>query len=223
MAYIQSATYGDEKTQRDATKVVRDKVSGSSLDIDVNEKLIPPFEVTQKVEITDLEEKKIREDASRACGGADQECVARTEAKLRQEKLKEKQTSLDTAEAEIKGRRLTVIYIDANGKKVRKVIPDGQKFTLDNVTGGDPKKTLPSVDEVQQKFRTLALTVLYTLLYVFSVAATYVLFSQKTRFGLAAAVPATVVAVFIPFSGYFMIFLYFMFFSAVDTFIGKVQ
>jgi len=223
MAYIQSATYGDEKTQRDATKVVRDKVSGSSLDIDVNEKLIPPFEVTQKVEITDLEEKKIREDASRACGGADQECVARTEAKLRQEKLKEKQTSLDTAEAEIKGRRLTVIYIDATGKKVRKVIPDGQKFTLDNVTGGDPKKTLPSVDEVQQKFRTLGLTVLYTLLYVFSVAATYVLFSQKTRFGLAAAVPATVVAVFIPFSGYFMIFLYFMFFSAVDTFIGKVQ
>jgi hypothetical protein len=223
MAYIQSATYGDEKTQRDATKVLRDKVSGSSLDIDVNEKLIPPFEVTQKVEITDLEEKKIREDASRACGGADQECVARTEAKLRQEKLKEKQTSLDTAEAEIKGRRLTVIYIDATGKKVRKVIPDGQKFTLDNVTGGDPKKTLPSVDEVQQKFRTLGLTVLYTLLYVFSVAATYVLFSQKTRFGLAAAVPATVVAVFIPFSGYFMIFLYFMFFSAVDTFIGKVQ
>ena len=223
MAYIQSATYGDERTQRDATKVLRDKVLGSRLDVDVNEKLSPPFEVTKKVEITDLEEKKIREDASRACGGADQECVARTEAKLRQEKLKEKQASLDTAEAEIKGRRLTVVYVDASGKKVRKVIPDGQKFTLDNVTGGDPKKTVPSLSEVQQKFRYLGLTVLYALLYVFSVAATYVLFSQKTRFGLVAAVPATVVAIFIPFSGYFMIFVYFMFTSAINTYVGSIQ
>ncbi len=223
MAYIQSATYGDEKTQRDATKVLRDKVSGSSLNVDVNEKLIPPFEVTQKVEITNLEEKKIRDDASRACGGADQACVARTEAKLRQEKLKEKQSNLDTAEAEIKGRRLTVIYVDENGKKVRKVVPDGQKFKLDNVSDGDPKKTLPSTNEVQDKFKKLGLTVLYALIYVFSVAATYVVFSQKTQFGLSLAVPATVVAIFVPFSGYFMILFYFGFFSAVDTYVGKVQ
>lgn len=222
MAYIQSATYGDEKTQRDATKVLRDKVSGSSLDIDVNEKLIPPFEVTKKVEITDLEEKKIRDDASRACGGADQECVARTEAKLRQEKLTEKQKNLDTAEAEIKGRRLTVIYLDEKGKKVRKVIPDGQKFTLSNISGGDPNKG-PSTSEVQEKFKKLGLTIFYAMLYVFSVAATYVVFAQKTQYGVALAVPATVVAVFIPFSGYFMIFFYFMFFSAVDTYVGKVQ
>jgi hypothetical protein len=221
MAYIQSATYGDEKTQRDATKVLRDKVSGSTLDIDVNEKLIPPFEVTQKVEITNLEEKKIRDDAARACGGADQECIARTEAKLRQEKLKEKQKNLDTSEAEIKGRRLTVIYVE-NGEKKRKVIPDGQKFKLSNISGGDPNKG-PSTSEVQEKFKRLGLTIFYVVLYVFSVAATYVVFAQKTQYGIGLAIPATVVAVFIPFSGYFMILFYFGFFSAVDTYVGKVQ
>jgi hypothetical protein len=41
MAYIESAFYGDEKSQRNATKVLGDKVLGTTIDLDVNEKLIP--------------------------------------------------------------------------------------------------------------------------------------------------------------------------------------
>jgi hypothetical protein len=61
------------------------------------------------------------------------------------------------------------------------------------------------------------------MLYVFSIAATYVVFAQKTQYGIGLAIPATVIAVFFPFSGYFMILFYFGFFSAVDTYVGKVQ
>ena len=66
MAYIESAFYGDEKSQRNATKVLGDKILGTTLDLDVNEQLIPPFEVADKVEITSLEEKKIRQNPAEA-------------------------------------------------------------------------------------------------------------------------------------------------------------
>jgi hypothetical protein len=176
------------------------------------------------VEITNLEEKKIRDDASRACGGADQECVARTEAKLRQEKLTEKQSNLDTAEAEIKGRRLTVIYVDewkesAEGRSRRTEVQ-----TLPTSPAGILRKDSPlrkrGSGQVQEARSHGTRT---PCIYVFSVAATYVVFSQKTQFGLGIAVPATVTAIFVPFSGYFMILFYFGFFSAVDTYVGKVQ
>lgn len=222
MAYIESAFYGDEKSQRNATKILGDKVMGTMIDVDVNSSLIPALAVTDKVEITNLEEKKIREQAAAACGGVDQECVKRTEARLRQEALAAKQRDASSSAAMIKGPRLTVNIIDENGKRKRLVVPDGQKFTMDNISVNDPRKgpvQLPSGDYIQNQFKLAGSLVLSTLIYVFSVAATYTLFMQ-TKLQYMAAVPLTAIAVFIPYSGYVLIFLWFMFNSAVNTFVG---
>lgn len=220
MAYIVSAFYGDEKSQKDVTKVLSDKILGTTLDIDVNEQLIPPFEVTNKVELDAKEEKKIRADAEKACGGVDQVCIDRTEATLRQDKLAEKQNQ--GSGQVIKGRRLTLNYIDENGKRVRKVIVDGQKFKMDNIAASDPKKSaVPSSSYIQNQFKLLGMLVLSTLVYVFSVAATYTLFMRE-RAGILLAGPATVIAIFIPYSGYVLMFLYYMFGGAVRTFTGEL-
>jgi hypothetical protein len=221
MAFIESAFYGDEKSQRNATKVLGDKVLGTTLDLDVNERLIPPFEVADKVEITSLDEKRIREQAASRCGGVDQECIRTTEATLRANALAAKQEQANSSATAIKGRRLTVNIIDENGKRRRIVIPDGQKFKLDNVSINDPKKgplQVPSMEYFQNQFKLLGSLVLSTLVYVFSVAATYTLFMQNTP--LFVAVPVTAVSVFVPYSGYVIIFLYFMFNSAVKTYVG---
>jgi hypothetical protein len=224
MAFIESAFYGDEKSQRNATKVLGDKVLGTTLDLDVNEQLIPPFEVAEKVEITSLEEKRIREQAAARCGGVDQDCIRKTEATLRANALAAKQQQANSSATAIKGRRLTVNIIDENGQRRRIVVPDGQKFKLDNVSVNDPKKgplQVPSMEYIQNQFKLLGSLVLSTTIYVFSVAATYVLFMQ-TDFNLLLAVPATAIAVFIPYSGYALIFLFFMFNSAVKTYVGGI-
>jgi hypothetical protein len=222
MAFIESAFYGDERSQRNATKVIGDKITGTSLNLDVNEQLIPPFEVAEKVEITDLEEKKLKEQAVKQCGGVDQECVRTTTALLRQNALTEKQTQANSSATAIKGRRLTVNIIDETGQRRRIVIPDGQKFSLDKVSVNDPTKgslQLPSPDYIQTQLATLAGLVVSTLIYVFSVAATYTLFMLYTEPYIA--LPMTAIALFIPYSGYFLIILYFVGKTAVNTYIGK--
>lgn len=222
MAYIESAYYGDEKTQRNATNVLRDKVLGTTLDVDVNERIIPPFEMTDKVELSSLEEQRIRQLASSQCGGVDQDCIRQTEAKLRQDALAAKQSQANSSATAIKGRRLTLNIIDEDGTRRRIVVPDGQNFRLDNVTVNDPKKgplQVPPMEYFQNQFKLLGSLVLGAIVYVFSVAATYTLFMQNLEL---IAIPATVVAVFIPYSGYLMIFLYFMFTSAVNTYVAKV-
>lgn len=222
MAYIESAFYGDEKSQRNATKVLADKILGTTVDVDVNEQLIPPFEVVDKVELTAKDEKKIRDQAALACGGVDQACIERTEARLRQDALAEKQNQSNSSATVVKGRRLTVNIIDENGKRKRIVVPDGQKFKYENLTVNDPTKgplQLPSVDHMQNQLKILGLLVLSTMVYVFSVAATYTLFMQK---GPLVAVPLTAIAVFIPYSGYVIMFLFFMFSGAINTYIGNV-
>jgi hypothetical protein len=220
MAYIESAFYGDEKTQRDTTKVLRDKVLGTTIDVDVNEGIIPPFEVVNKVELSPLEEKRIREKATRSCGGVDQECIQRTEATLRQETLTEKQNEASSTATAIKGRRLTVNIVGEDGKRKRIVIPDGQKFKLDNVTVMDPKKgplQVPSSEQIQTQMRLLAGVVFSTLMYVLSIAITYTLFVPNTV--LFVSVPVVAISVFVPYSGYFLSFFYFAFKSAVNTYV----
>jgi hypothetical protein len=223
MAYIESAYYGDEKSQRNATKVLGGKVMGTTLDVDVNEQLIPPFEVTDKVEISNLEEKKIRDKAVKACGGNDQECVRGTEAKLKEEALEAKRSEARSSATAIKGRRLTVNIIDENGERKRIVVPDGQKFKLDNVSMNDPKKgafQVPSIDYIQNQMKLLGGLIFSTMIYVFSVAATYTLFMQNTP--LFLAIPVIAISIFVPYSGYALVFLYFMVKSAINTYVGKV-
>ena len=50
MATIESAYYGDEKARRNITQSLNGKVVGTAIDINVDEKLIPAFEVVDKTE-----------------------------------------------------------------------------------------------------------------------------------------------------------------------------
>jgi hypothetical protein len=222
MAFIESAFYGDEKSQRNATKVVADKITGTSLEVDVNEQLIPPFVVAERVSVTSDEEEDMRAEASRQCG-PDQDCIRQTVSRLMAAKLTEKQTEANSSATAIKGRRLTVNIIDETGQRRRIVIPDGQKFSLDNVSVTNPTKgglSVPPAEYFQKQVTDIGALILSTSVYVFGVAATYTLLMQGP--GLIVAVPATAVAAFIPNSGYVLIFLYFMLTSAVNTYIGKV-
>ena len=219
-SYIENAYYGDEKTSRNITKVLTGRITGTKLDVDVNNKLIPAFEVVDKAEITNLEDQKIKEQASKSCGGVDQECIKSTEARLRQEKLAEKDRANQQNNPNIKGPRLTVNVIDADGKRRRLVVPEGQKFTLDNVIASRDKKSLPPFQYFQTQFYTLVTIIVASLIYVFGILATYTVFAHKGPF---IAGPLTIISIFVPYSGYFMIFFYYMFFKAVNIYTGKEQ
>lgn len=222
MAYIESAFLGDEKAMRNVTKVLGSKILGTSIDVDVNEKLIPPLTVADKTELTAAEERKIREAASKQCNGNDQECITAKEAQLRQEVLAAKERQGNSSANVIKGRRLTVNIIDENGKRRRVIIPDGQKFKMDNISISDPRKPmqLPTMEYVQNQFKLLGSLSLSTFVYVFSIVLTFTVFSSVMGTPLFA-IPLVVIAVFIPFSGYIMVFLYYMFTAFVATYVGE--
>lgn len=220
MATIESAYYGDEKARRNITKSLTSKVTGTSIDVDVNEKLIPPFEVVDKTELSMEDERKIKDQAKRACGdGVDLQCMTATEARLRQNALTEKEAQTNSSANVIKGRRLIVNIRDENNKRRQIVVPDGQKFSLKNVsTNSAPGAILPSADTLQKQLLLWTGVAVGALVYVFSVAATYTLFFPILDY---FAIPLIVIALFVPYSGFIMIFLYFMGASAIKSYLGQ--
>ena len=220
MATIESAYYGDEKARRNITKSLNGKVVGTGIDVDVDEKLIPAFEVVDKTELTPDDERKIKDQAKEACAnGADQKCMTATEARLRQTTLTEKETQTNSSANVIKGRRLIVNIRDEKGRKRQIVVPDGQKFSMKNIsTNSTPGAILPSVTSVQKQVAIWIGVAVAAAIYVFSVAATYTIFFPLFDY---FAIPLIMLALFVPYSGFMMIFLYFMVISAMKTYLGK--
>lgn len=219
MVYIESAYLGDEKSRRNVTKVLNNKVEGTSLDVDVDEKLIPPFEIVDKTQLTAEDESRIKDDAKKACGdGVDQSCMKATQARLRQSALVEKEAKSNSSANVIQGRRLTVNIVDDNGVKRRVVVPDGQKFSLKNVSGGRPGDTLPSLSAIQQQTLIWVGIAVGTAVYVFSVAATYTIFFPMLDM---FAIPLIIISLFVPYSGFIMIAGYYGVQSAMKTYLGQ--
>jgi hypothetical protein len=218
--YIDSAYFGDEKAMRNVTDILSDKILGTTIDVDVNEKLIPPFAVTNKVEITSLEEKKIRDQASRQCGGVDQECITATISRMTQERLKEKEMENNSSANVIKGRRLTINIIDEKGQRRRVVIPDGQKFKMDNISTRNPRtgQDVPPMEYIRNQMYLLGGLIFATFVYVFGIVATFTIFYQRFEY---LAIPLVVISIFVPYSGYLMIFLFYMFESLAKTYVEK--
>lgn len=219
MVYIESAFLGDEKEARDVSKVLRDKVQGTSIKVPVDNSLIPAFVVTDKAKITEQDNQKIREAAERICGGADQQCMEAKTAELNQQVLLSKATQASSAANVVKGRRLTVTVMDANGKRKRIVVPDGQMFELNGISSLDPKKppsALPSAEYIKNQSLEMAVVAASTLVWVFSVVATYAIFARLGwgywAWGLA------LVAFLIPGSGFLIIIGYFVTKSFVDKY-----
>lgn len=175
MAYIDSAYFGDDTATRNITESLRKKVSGRKLDVTANSELIPAFEAAPETKLETEDEKKIREDAVRTCGEANQQCIESTKTRLRQEKLQEKERiNMSTANT-VKGRRLTVNIVDKDGKRKTLIVPDGQTLTLDDVEGGEMTTVagvrMPSMEFLQTRFADLTTWFMVGLLQAFGLAA----------------------------------------------------
>jgi len=226
MVFIESAFWGDERSTKNVTQVLKDRAEGNKIVVDkVDDSLIPAFTVAPKGELTPADVKRIREEAEKACGGADQDCIKYRTSELTQVALREKANSEITEQSAsvIKGKRLTVNIRDEKGKMIRKVVPENGKFELEGLSAMDPRKpgeALPSFEFVGQKFLELTGVSLSSLIWVFGVVATYTLFSQL---GWKYGAPVlTFIAFIIPGSGYFMIIGYFAIKSFVDNYTTMV-
>jgi hypothetical protein len=214
MVKITSAFLGDEISAQNVTKSLQNKVSDNgSIDVEVNSRLIPFIGRSEKITLTDSEKQDIQKQATELCGGGfSTECIENRKAQLQQSKLEEKENQTNSSANLVKGRRLTVNYIDEIGEKRSLVIPEGQRFQL-----GMPDTELSSVQvELPSKpfkmpglggtalelFKILSVIVL-TFLFAASVALTYktTLLSGYTRY---VAYALTAAAVFIPYSGFFI-------------------
>ena len=220
MATIESAYYGDEKARRNITQSLNGKVVGTAIDINVDEKLIPAFEVVDKTELSTEDVRKIKDQASQACAnGADQKCMTATEARMRQAALTEKEAQGNSAANVIKGRRLIVNIRDADGKKRQIVVPDGQKFNMKNLSTNPTKgAVLPSISSLQTQLLIWVGVAVGAAIYVFSVASTYTIFFPILDY---FSIPLIMIALFVPYSGFIMIFLYFMVISGMKSYLGK--
>lgn len=226
MVFIESAFWGDEKSTKNVTQVLKDRASGNKISVDkVDDSLIPAFTVAPKGDLSTDDVRKIREKAQKACGSADQDCVKLRTSEFTQETLRAKANDEITAGAAeiIKGKRLTVNIRDKDGKLVRKVVPENGKFELEGLSATDPRKggeMLPSAQSVQTTFLQLTGVSISSFVWVFGVVATYTLFAQL---GWAYAAPVlALIAFIIPGAGYFFIIGYFVGRSFVDNYVKLV-
>lgn len=190
MAYIKSAIFGDEYGGRDVKSSLESKVSGGRIDVVANSSLLPMFEVSKEVRLTEEERRGLREEAMKNCGGAGNTlCMNREVSRLSQQRLQDKVQQQHT---NIKGRRLTVTVVDASGKERQVIVPEGQKFEMDGMKGGGwSMPSLPSLAWSGLTYGTLAAIV---VLWVFSLVITIAAFHSLgwisiLPIGIAALIP----------------------------------
>lgn len=223
MAYIKSAYLGDERSSQNVTESLSKKIEGGKLNAVANSSLIPMFETDAKIVLSDGDEEEIKAEADKQCGaGNDTQCLDATQAKLRRSKLEDKEREKQSSAYLVKGRRLTVTYVDKNGQERTIIVPEGQEIALDGLREvADPKKPIaPGQKPVLKptwEFPTLTGTalevvkitaiILGVFFYVFSVIATYRTLIQAgfTWVGYAG----TAAAVFFPYSGYLIMLVFF--------------
>lgn len=175
MARIDSAYFGDDVGFRNITDVLRKKIVNRKLDVVANDQLLPTFEAAPETVLEVEDEKKIREEAVKACGEANQSCMEATKSRLRQERLKEKEKTNMSSANIVKGRRLTLNIVDSNGKRRTIIVPDGQKVTLDDVDGNSLVSvngvSLPSMEFIQGRAGDLLKVGFMAAVQVFGLAA----------------------------------------------------
>ena len=222
MATIEAAFYGDEKSTRNVTTVLRGRVVGDKLSVaKVDDSLIPAFTVTPRGELSQQEVTTIQDKAKSACGGADQDCLKLRTSEFTQETLRAKANDEVTKGAAevIKGKRLLVRVRDSKGKVSTKIVPENGKLDLDGLsplTTDKPADIFPKFDVLTKQFIEFSMTMLGMFFWVFSVVATYTLFGQMGWKYTGRVL--TLVAILVPNSGWFIIFGYFIFSSFIKNY-----
>jgi hypothetical protein len=199
---INQATWGDESATTDITKTMQEKAKPGYLDVIADNTLVPAIDLlsgSNDVALTDSEKEDIKKKAIEICGTAsDTKCIQFNQNQLEsaslQQKVAEKQSSANI----ITGRRLTLTFTDdQTGQKKTVAIPDGQKVKF----GAPPTYTMPSFTPSNTILGALGLfgKVVLTLLYVFSIAATYRLLILTGH--IMVAYILTGIAIVVPYSG----------------------
>jgi hypothetical protein len=201
MVVIKNASFGDEKSSVDVTKSVLSKESGGKIEVVANSSLVSMFDTA--IELNDADEEDIRAKAETECGNAnDTGCMNATMNKLRQTRLEEKKTEVNTNLGVLKGKRLTVEVEDDDGKTRQIITPAEQVFTLEGLKQGESKFKVPEVT-VSGTITTVVTwlgTSLALFIYVFSIVSTYRTFIDK-GYSIYIAYAALAAAVLIPYSG----------------------
>ena len=228
--YLESAYYGDEKSFANITKGLAKKIIGGVLDVTSNSDLKPVFEAAPVTKLSPKDERELRQQAVNACGGeADQSCLERTQLKLSQERLREKENE-SLVKGVIKGDRLTVNIVD-NGKRRTLIAPAGQKLKLENIIGDKPSDkqailALPTASDIQDRAISLLTVLVGTFFWVFGIVATYTIFMRqyeatgKDSFRMIAYVSAGLSVLF-PGLGYVIILGYFGFNAFIAEYIAQ--
>jgi hypothetical protein len=214
MVVVTSATYGNEFTSTDVLKTIQDTLAkDGAVSIPVDSSIVP---VKAKAlgpdnTLNTDEQEEIRELAANMCGAADQVCLEKKTQELAQQKLKEKEAQAVSSTTVVKGDRLTVEYVDAKGVAQRAVIPAGQMFELGELKKEEPGKADPNFDyeaatspyrELFSSWWVILGTFVGTFIYVSSIIITWMTFAKRNTKLVAATV--TAIAVFIPYSGFFL-------------------
>lgn len=199
---INQATWGDESATTDVTQSMQEKAKPGYLDLIADNTLVPALDLlsgAKSVTLSDSEKQDIKTQATTLCGSAsDDKCIKfqtnQLESSALQKKVSERQSSANI----ITGRRLTLTYTDDQTGQQRTVaIPDGQKVKF----GTPPTISVPDFTPSSTVFGALGLASKFalTILYVFSIGATYRLLMLTGR--TITAYVLTCIAIIIPYSG----------------------
>jgi hypothetical protein len=181
---------------------MQEKAKPGYLDLVADNTLVPAVDLlsgSNDVALTDAEKEDIKKKAVEICGTAsDDKCIKFNQNQLEsaslQQKVAEKQSSANI----VTGRRLTLTYTDdQTGQKRTVAIPDGQKVKF----GEAPTFKMPSFTPSNTILGALGLfgKMVLTLLYVFSIAATYRLLILTGH--IIVAYVLTGLAIVVPYSG----------------------
>lgn len=199
---INQATWGDESYTTDITQSMQDRAKPGYLDVIASNGLVPALDLLtglKNITLSDSEKADIKTQAINICGSAsDDKCIKfqinQLESALLQKKVAEQQSSANI----ITGRRLTLTYTDdQTGQKKTVAIPDGQKVKF----GTAPTMKMPDFTPSATVLASLRVVsqVVMTLLYAFSIGATYRLLTLTGH--TIVAYVLTAIAIVIPYSG----------------------
>lgn len=203
MATILKARFGDETSMRDVTKLLNERISGTSIDLPVDNNLIPAFVGTPSTELTNTEKRRIDTIATEQCGGADQNCIEAKRNQLSQQALQIKLQSSNSPANIIKGTRLTVDIEKEDKSRDTVTIPAGQRFNFNGLLPINENGEIFTLDFFQRRFFEFLGTSVGAFIWVFGIVATYIYFSRKDQRILAIGLG--LVAALIPGSGYIFV------------------
>lgn len=213
---IESAYLGDERSRVNVTSSLQAKASSNgNYSVPVDSSLLPFTLVSEKIELTKDEESNAQKRAAKDCGNPnDKQCVDAKTAEYKRERLEEKEREAQAASTMIKGRRLTVKFIDNNGKRQIMEIPEGGKFETGPAGPVTPKfevrkSLIPDFSLIGAMFGVSQYVAVFlgSILYVLSIFITFMSFKAE-GFGYWTYLP-TAIAAFIPYSGFLITFTFF--------------